>query len=823
MIQAQPEKLNFRWKIITNNYCDQELTLSEFTIRNNGSQSIKPGTWALYFSFTRRILVDSAQSGIKITSMGGDFYKVEPIQGFTPVLPGKTLNIRLISQHWAFMLSDFPRGAYWQENGKLTEKDIQYDFPAAPHQILANKQDKRLAESSLDRYKANERLSLIPGDQLPPFLPSPLKYQYLPGFFQLKTTLQVSASGGLGSEHNYLVQLLKQLGLKAITSTQLIGRKHSIRLLIDKEIKNHSYFLSVSSEEGITIKAANAESIFSGIQSLRSLILKNPGQLPCLEITDTPRFEYRGVLLDVARNFQTKETVKQLLDKMALYKFNKLHFHLTDDEGWRLEINGLPELTAYGAFRGHTEDESSFLQPAYGSGPLAVMGKSSGSGFYNRSSFIEILKYAAERHIEIIPEIDLPGHARAAIKAMDYRYRKYMALGKTAEATEYLLRDTNDLSVYTSIQGYKDNVVCICQPSLYHFLGKVVMEMENMYRDAGISLKTVHIGGDEVPAGAWEQSPVCRKFLASHPEYPDVRSLEEYFISKFNEILILRNITTAGWEEVGLQRDLKSPGHPVTARKEFQERGLQMYSWNSIWGDGTEDNSSILANAGFKVVQANATNLYLDMAYAKDPYEQGYYWANYVNTETAFQFTPTQIPYCARTNKSGDTIRLETFLETFIQLTDKGKSNLLGIEACLWGENINSPELIDYMLFPRLIAIAERAWARKPVWETEPDAQLRSDAYLKDYNKFANMMGQKELPMLEKMGIKYRIPLPGIKLENQVIKANVEFPGLPIRVGNTNSPIGKGSTIYKEAIPFKKGMKLATVLSSGRKSRLAEP
>ena len=141
--------------------------------------------------------------------------------------------------------------------------------------------------------------------------------------------------------------------------------------------------------------------------------------LPAVHIVDAPRFHYRGQHLDVARNFQSKESVEKLIDLMAFYKLNYLHLHLTDDEGWRIEIKQLPELTAVGGRRGHTLDEANWLQPSQGSGPDPKAAP--GSGFYTQRDFIEILRYARERHIKVIPEIDLPGHARAAIKSMQSR------------------------------------------------------------------------------------------------------------------------------------------------------------------------------------------------------------------------------------------------------------------------------------------------------------------------------------------------------------------------------------------------------------------
>jgi len=171
-------------------------------------------------------------------------------------------------------------------------------------------------------------------------------------------------------------------------------------------------------------------------------------------------------MLDVARNFQPKKQVLKLLEAMSLYKLNTLHLHLTDDEGWRLELPSLPELTSVGAKRGHTLDSKHYLPPSHGSGPDVE--NTVGSGFYSRADYLEILRYATDRHITVIPEIETPGHARAPIKAMDARYDRLMAEGKEEEAAKNLLRDLNDKSEYRSVQYWNDNVIDVSLPSTYN-------------------------------------------------------------------------------------------------------------------------------------------------------------------------------------------------------------------------------------------------------------------------------------------------------------------------------------------------------------------
>lgn len=209
--------------------------------------------------------------------------------------------------------------------------------------------------------------------------------------------------------------------------------------------------------------------LFYGIQTLRALIPPEYDRSPhakvpvdATSIEDAPRFHYRGLTLDVARNFQSKQAILKLLDAMAFYKLNKLQLHLADDEGWRLEIAGLPELTQVGGRRGHTLRETDHLVPSFGSGVSANPAISHGSGYYSRADFLDILRHAKLRHIEVIPEIESPGHARAAIIAMRARFFRLTKQGRTEDAKAYLLSDPEDQSSYQSVQRWHDNVMNVC-------------------------------------------------------------------------------------------------------------------------------------------------------------------------------------------------------------------------------------------------------------------------------------------------------------------------------------------------------------------------
>ena len=226
----------------------------------------------------------------------------------------------------------------------------------------------------------------------------------------------------------------------------------------------------------------------------------------------------------------------KLLDLMAFYKLNRFHWHLTDDEGWRFEVKQLLELTSVGSRRGHTLDEADRLIPAYGSGPAADGTKSSGTGFYTQDDVVEILQYAQARHITVIPELDFPGHARAAIKSMEARRDRLARFDPKADV--FLLREPKDESVYESVQMWRDNVVDVGSDSTYRFLDIVIGELAGIYKRAAVPLTSIHLGGDEVPAGVWEKSPACTLVpIDTNSKIPRRGQLELHFLNRAADLL----------------------------------------------------------------------------------------------------------------------------------------------------------------------------------------------------------------------------------------------------------------------------------------------
>jgi hexosaminidase len=505
---------------------------------------------------------------------------------------------------------------------------------------------------------------------------------------------------------------------------------------------------------------------------------------------------------------------------MAFYKLNRLHLHLTDDEGWRVEIKQLPELTKVGGHRGYTKDEEKSLIPSLGSGPFPDSENSPGNGYYTQGDFIKILQYAKARHISVVPELDLPGHARAAVKSMEARQRNSQRSVQNEKGDDFLLRDPGDNSKYQSVQMWSDNVIDVGREATYRFVDLVVGELSSMYKRAGVPLTSVHLGGDEVPNGVWEKSAACKQLaINSSSQIPSKGQLELHFLDRAGEILNRRSIQPACWEDCLLLEAAldKAAGDK---RRVAGKPTPTVYVWNNVWGWGQEDAAYKLANAGFDVVLCNATNLYFDLACEKDPLEPGYYWAGFVNMRAPFEFVPLDLFKNAERTSMGQSVREESLADR-TRLTPSGADHILGIQGQLWGENLRTKQSLEYMSFPRVIALAERAWASSPDWSTISDPTARKLKLQRDWNQFANRLGQRELPRLDFLsgGVLYRLPPPGAVVRDGRVSANVAFPGLAIRYTNDGAEPDLAAPVFHEPILLSPNIKLRSFDTRGRGSR----
>jgi hexosaminidase len=682
-----------------------------------------------------------------------------------------------------------------------------------------------LVTNPRNQYLKNQYLSLLKSENVGKIIPTPFEVVYGKSDFKLNAETQVFYQPEIKNEVDFLVLAIeKSTGLKLQINEGKSSGGNSIELKTAEikvnEIAKEAYQLKISSKEGIQISGSGAAGVFYGIQSLLALLQVNTNQnefvVPEVLINDAPRFGFRGFLLDVSRNFQKKEALLKLIDLLSFYKINALNFRMTEDEGWRLEIKGLPELTEVGAKRGHTLDDANFLPPSFGSGPFTDAENNHGTGFYTRADFIEILKYANQRHVQIVPEICFPGHARAAIKAMEKRYRYYMEKGDQKAAEEFRLNDPEDRSVYLSAQCYKDNIVNIASESCYHFYETVVADIVDMYTEAGLKLSFFHTGGDEVANGAWTKSPQIDELFKTNPELKSTRDLHAYFISKMMERLEKYNLTFGGWEEAVLKRDKQGV---ATINPEFADKKLIPYVW-----DNTGKNADLgyrIANAGYQVVLCNVTNLYFDLAYNTDPKEPGLYWGGFQDAIDPFVLIPFDVFKSAIYSDYGIFTGEDISTDGMEFLKPENRKNILGLQAQLWTETVKGQEMMEYYLVPKLFAYAEKAWAKAPKWETETDAGNRVQAIEKDWNELANRIGQNEFARLDKMsgGFAYRIPLPGAVIENDTLKANISFPGLTIRYTTDGTEPDINSPVYTEPVKVSGKVNIRAFVPNGRPGR----
>src|SRR5437867_2849838 len=531
---AAQTALQLRWELAGDSN-------AAFTLTNRDAKPLAPSGWAIYFSALHSANQGSVGAGFAIQDVMADLHRIVPGAGFAGLAPGTTIKIPYVTQP-LLNRSFAPSGPYIVFDNAQDVGVPLSDYVAVPFE---RSQGVVTPETLFARDSV---IRDIPAGELPPVFPTPLQLTKGTGELRLTALPQVTAPAELANEATFTAEYLRPY-----FRARGKGGAPPLRLEVgpvEGQSSPEAYELVVDPTTGVRIVGVASAGVFYGLQSLRTLLPPPSSRgglaLQALRVVDAPRFGYRGFMLDVARNFHSKSAVLRTLDLLARYKLNVFHVHLTDDEGWRVEIAGLPELTTVGARRGHTLDSKQFLQPAFGSG--AQVGRAYGSGFFSRADYIGFVRYAAARHIEVIPEIEMPGHARAAIKSMDTR-------------ADYRLSDPEDRSVYESVQGYPDNVMNPGLESTYRFIEKVVTELAAMHREAGAPLRHIHMGGDEVPAGVWAGSPAVQAFMQAH-SLTNVDDLWFAFYGRVEQILNAQVLTPAGWEEIAV-RKTRRDGRPV--------------------------------------------------------------------------------------------------------------------------------------------------------------------------------------------------------------------------------------------------------------------
>jgi len=790
-----------------------------FTLTNRDTKPLPGSGWAIYYSALHEPRRGSVGGGFSIERVTGDLQRLVPGAGFTGLAPGQSVEVEYLTS--LLTNNSFaPAGAYVVVDEARDQGHALQEFVATPFERPAQGpgRDPRLV-SPEQQYALDAAIRDVPAGELSPVFPTPLRLTKGAGELRLAAMPKLEAPPELQAEAAFASEYLRPYFGKSSAAAATVLRLATGG--VEGQSSPEAYELVVDPKDGIRIVGGSPAGVFYGLQSLRSLLpAPTPGKglvLPAIQVVDAPRFGYRGFMLDVARNFQPKALVLRTLELLARYKLNVFHFHLTEDEGWRVEIPSLPELTAVGARRGHTLDSSRFLPPAWGSGP--EVGRPWGSGFYTRADYAEILRYAAARHIEVIPELEMPGHARAAIKAMEARFRERSAAGDAEGARRYLLSDPEDRSEYTSAQLYHDNVMNPALDSTYAFVERVVSALALIHREAGVPLRNLHMGGDEVPNGVWERSPAAQAYLKQHG-LASVDDLWFVFYGKVEQILKAHGIPLSGWEEIAVRKTRRDGQPTLIPNPAFAERGWRAYVWNNVPGWGAEDLAYRLANGGFKVVLCPVTNLYFDLAWNPNPEERGLDWGGYVDLRKPFQFIPFDYYRNVRLDRSGNPLDPAVFVGKD-RLTDYGRTNVLGIQGNLWSETLGADGRLDYNLVPKLLGLAERAWAAEPDWAAERDPQKSEPLYKEAWSRFVNVLGKRELPRLDREGVRYRIPTPGLKAEGGAVHCSLELPGFTLRYTTDGSEPSARSPEVRGAIPFRGTVRVAAFDTTGRKGHTA--
>jgi hexosaminidase len=516
----------------------------------------------------------------------------------------------------------------------------------------------------------------------PGLVPLPLKMEVGAGVFKLQAWTRILVDAKAAETGRYLAE---RLGPATGWSFQLGAETEppggNILLLSTTRRANpalgaEGYELIVT-EDFVVIRAPGPAGLFYGVQSLLQLLpptvfgAKPAGRgdwtIQCVRIEDQPRFEWRGLLLDVSRHFFTKDEVKELLDLMALHKLNRLQMHLTDDQGWRIEIKSYPRLTEVGAWRkgiGFGLDPKA--STAYG--PDGRYG-----GYYTQADLRELVAYGAARHITIVPEIEMPGHASAALAA----YPRFSCSGKG----------------YTTDGGIFPGVYCPGNEETFEFLQSILAEVIELFPG-----KYIHIGGDEVPKGNWQKCAKCQARKAAEG-LKDEKELQSYFVRRLEKFINSKGRSLIGWSEI-------------------LEGGLAQNAAVMDWiGGGAE-----AAGAGHDVVMTPTTHCYFDYYQSKDQAAEPRAIGGFLPLDQVYSLEPMPA-----------------------KLEARYQSHILGAQGNLWTEYVPSFKHSQYMIFPRLCALAEVAWSAKSS---------------RNYADFARRL-RAHLERLDQLGVNYRKGIPG--------------------------------------------------------------
>ena len=430
------------------------------------------------------------------------------------------------------------------------------------------------------------------------------------------------------------------------------------KYVIDKKVAGPEAYTLTITPKGVRATASTEAGLFYARQTLEQLKGAD-GTVPCLTIEDSPRFEYRGVMIDPCRHFQTLATLKKQVDLMARFKLNRLHLHLTDDQGWRIEIKRYPELTAKGAVR--TEGDGSTHR-----------------GYYTQEEMRDLVAYAAERHIEVIPELEMPGHELCAIAAFPN------------------LSCRGEQVTPRAVWGVEDIVMCPGKEDMFTFLQNVIDELVPLFPSP-----LFHIGGDESPRREWRECPLCQQRMKAEGLTTEAQ-LQSYIIGRMEKYLNQKGKTIIGWDEILEGGNLN--------------QSAIVMSWRG------EEGGKTAAKAGHKVLMTpSSRGLYFDTYQGEPLVEQSECIWGPCTLEQVYNYDP--VP---------DSL---SYMQPYV----------LGVQGNVWHEYIHNQQELEQRLWPRALALSEIAW---------------SPVEGKNFEDFQHRVEMSALPLLDRLGYGYHIPVP---------------------------------------------------------------
>ena len=601
-----------------------------------------------------------------------------------PLVAGKNYQVQIVnSNQWSVNnLSSAPQNLFFVVDGQVLNTPTESSI----YNLNINEQANQIAINSFNQNNWTTNTNLNTESSI--IVPSPVSYVASNGNYTVASGIVIH--NALNPSDNTVANFFKQglakdLGVVASIDNSttadngIIIQQINNGNLIDNNPEGYQILISTNK---ITINALNNAGVFYALQTLRQLWNANQGTISQATITDYPRFVYRGILLDSSRHFFSTQEVESLIDIAATHKLNTFHWHLSDDEGTRidLKLNNVLDSRGFGQSMNGMLFIQANLDPANYLNQTYAYVNSNYSGSYTSNDIKDIIKYANERNVVIIPEIDSPGHARALVKAFPQ-----------------ILIDPNDHSQYFTNQGYTDDALPVCTygtnitvgpqftqayNSLYNNLNNL-FSGQNPLNPANKISNEISVGGDEVADQTWytPQNISC----AENSEFALLNSLEKehLFFKKF--AAQNTNLKVSGWQQFIQNNDPTLGANIVPANQVGH-----VWIWNE--SSGGLPQAVTLANAGYPVVLDYSNNTYFDLAYTQSIYEPGFYWAGYNNTYTALQ----------------SAVDATT---TINAIPPQYQGNIKGLEGTLWSENMPTYQHLIYMATPKIAGLAEAAWS----------------------------------------------------------------------------------------------------------------